>query len=62
MKLRDKFVQDGFIVIEDFISDSVLEKIKLELLQLIKMMYLQESIIELQDVDFDKGSSLDEAF
>ena len=62
MKLRDKFVQDGFIVIEDFISDSVLEKIKLELLQLIKMMYLQESIIELQDIDFDKGSSLDEAF
>ena len=36
MKLREKFVQDGFVVVEDFISDSVLENIKVELLQLIK--------------------------
>ena len=56
MSLRDKFVQDGYLVVEDFISHSVLEKIKLELLQLIKLMFQQEPTALLKDLDFNESS------
>jgi hypothetical protein len=49
-------------VVEDFISHSVLEKIKLELLQLIKLMFQHESTALLKELDFNDSSNLDEAF
>jgi hypothetical protein len=62
MNLRDQFVQDGFIIVEGFVPQSVLEEIKLEILQLIKLMFQQESPALLRDLDFNDSSNLDEAF
>lgn len=62
MSLRNKFVQDGYVVVEDFIPHAVLEKIKLELLQLIKLMFQQEPTALLKDLDFNDSSNLDKAF
>ena len=62
MRLREKFVQDGFVVVEDFISDSTLENIKVELIQLIKLIHQKENVTGLQDLDLNDTSNLDKAF
>jgi hypothetical protein len=62
MNLRENFLKNGFIVIEDFIPLNVLERIRLELLKLIELQVPTNSIPEFSNFDFKDSQNLDEAF
>jgi ectoine hydroxylase-related dioxygenase (phytanoyl-CoA dioxygenase family) len=62
MNRREKFIDEGYVVIDDFIPPHIIEEIKLELLELIKLLQLNESIEGFHDIDLSDSTNLDRAF
>ena len=62
MNSREQFLEEGFVIRENFIPEDILTGIKLEILSLIELLVKSESIKNLQGFDFRDTNKLDEAF
>ena len=62
MNLHEKFIDQGWILIENYVPDKVLTEIKLEILQLIQLQVKGNEIEGFELIDFQNAGSLDQAF
>ena len=62
MNRREQFINEGYVVIENFITDEVLQSIRLEILKLVDLSVTSESIDGFAEINFNDSNSLDEAF
>ena len=62
MNIHQKFIDQGWVLIENYVPNQILNEIKLEILQLIKLQVEGNEIGGFELIDFKIVSNLDEAF
>lgn len=60
--MKENFLRDGYIVIEDFVPHEILVSIRLELLGLIELLVKVNKLDGFADLNYSDDGTLDEAF
>jgi hypothetical protein len=60
--MKEDFLRDGCVVIEDFVPHEIVVRIRLELLGLIQLLVTSNTLDGFADLDFSDDGVLDEAF